>query len=253
MKKNIYLNLLTAFPILLLFSMVLPSVSHGEMTASLAWSDSDGQQEQIYFSSYVDGVWQKPVQLTEGNSLDYLPSTGKGGDGRTWVVWSSKQENTIALMYSVKSGNNWAQPRTIDTGMRSNTAVSLIVDQEDVPWIVWAGFDGNDDEIFWARWEDGQWGAPEHVAAANDVPDLLPVLSMDGQGVLSVRWQSFNGERYVSTSRSFIDGKWQESHTKKISRVLRTKGERDFIAYPQIPDFVPDHAKAKIHVRQSTK
>ncbi|MCF8057497.1 MAG: hypothetical protein K9K37_12780 [Desulfocapsa sp.] len=223
------------------------------MTASLAWSDSDGQQEQIYFSSYVDGNWEHPVQLSEGNSLDYLPSTGKGGDGRTWVVWSSKQNNTISLMYTFRSGNDWTQPRTIDTGMRSNTAVSLVVDQEDVPWIVWAGFDGNDDEIFWSRWVDGQWSQPELVAAANDVPDLLPVLSMDSHGVLSVRWQGFNGEKYVTVSRSFIEGKWQENQGTKRKMALQSKGEGNFIAYPRLPDFVPDPAKAKMHVRQSRK
>ncbi len=248
MKKISYSSLLKAVPIVFWLSMMLVVASHAEMTASLAWSDADGRQEQIYFSRYADGAWQNPVQLTESDNLDYLPSSGTGDDDSTWVVWSSLQGNLILLMYTVDSGSGWSEPAIIETGMSSNTAVSLVVDQQNVPWIVWAGFDGNDDEIFWSRWEDGQWVNPERVTAANDVPDLLPLLSMDAQGVMNVRWQGFDGEKYATVSRSFIDGSWQEGQGPERKVALQAKGEKDGVLYPQFPDFVTDPAKAKIHV-----
>ncbi len=250
MKVIKYNYLLIVITMWLLLALVLPVVSFAEMTASLAWSDDDGQQEQIYFSRYTDGFWHSPVQLTESDSLDYFPSTGQGENGTTWVVWSSKQNNSIVLMYSVESGNGWTEPAMIDSGMLSNTAVSLVVDEQNVPWIVWAGFDGNDDEVFWSRWEDGQWEQPERVTIANDVPDILPVLSMDVHGVMTVRWQSFNGEKYVAVSRSYVDGGWQEGYSIKRKMALQINGEREFIPYPQLPAFVTDPAKAKMHARQ---
>ncbi len=253
MNEKIYTNPCTIILLLLLLSISVPIVLYAETTASITWSDNDGIQEQIYFSSYANGAWANPVQLTKSDSLDYYPSIGKGENGNTWVVWSSNHKDSILLMYTVGSTNGWAEPKTIETGMSSNTAVSIIVDQQNTPWIAWAGFDGNDDDIFWSKWEGDNWTHPKLLSTPNDYPDLLPDLSINSFGIITVQWQRFNGDRYVTDSRSYIDGSWQESLDQKKNLVIQPREKTDLTFYPQIPAFIPDSTKAKMHVRHFRK
>lgn len=232
----------------LLIFFLVPSMAAGKQTASLVWSDSKSGHEQIYFSRYTDGTWENPTQLTDSEHLDYFPSSSMAKDGTTWVVWSSVQGKNILLMYSVLTDGSWSQPAAIDTGMTTNTGVSLILDGNGTPLIAWAGFDGQDDEIFWSHWESGGWAAAERVAADNDVPDILPKLALDNHGVLTIHYQSYNGNSYETKSFSHIDGHWQETAVQPLRKTRAASAQAERRVRPQLPAFVPDPSKAKIHI-----
>ena len=61
--------------------------------------------------------------------------------------------------------------------------------------LVWAGFDGEDDEI-WASWSSPSgWTSPVRVGGDNRVPDITPDLVADGSGAL-LAWSRFDGSEY---------------------------------------------------------
>lgn len=62
--------------------------------------------------------------------------------------------------------------------------------------LAWAGFDGQDDEI-WASWSTpaGGWSRPVRVGGDNRVPDITPDLVADGGGAW-LAWSRFDGAEY---------------------------------------------------------
>jgi hypothetical protein len=62
--------------------------------------------------------------------------------------------------------------------------------------LAWAGFDGEDDEI-WAAWStpDGRWTRPARIGGDNRVPEITPDLVAVGDGAL-VAWSRFDGAEY---------------------------------------------------------
>ncbi len=119
--------------------------------------------------------------------------------------------------------------------------------------MVWAGFDGNDDEIYWSRWEGKKWSQAERVVSDNDVPDLLPVLSIDKNNVLTVQWQGLVGSGYATVSRSYVDNKWQKPVKRSIRRLRKGDVMPGLVRYPQLPEFIPDSAKTNMHVQRVKK
>jgi len=61
--------------------------------------------------------------------------------------------------------------------------------------LVWAGFDGEDDEI-WASFGSGDaWSRAVRVGEDNRVPDITPAVVADSRGAL-VAWSRFDGSEY---------------------------------------------------------
>jgi hypothetical protein len=70
--------------------------------------------------------------------------------------------------------------------------------------LVWAGYDGSDDEIWFSvrTAGGGAWTAPARLADDNATPDITPAVVAFGQGAL-VAWSRFDGSEYRLMSARF--------------------------------------------------
>ena len=75
--------------------------------------------------------------------------------------------------------------------------------------LLWAGFDGQDDEIFWSQRRQRTWDPPNRLHADNPVPDITPTVVTAGAGALAA-WSSFDKGHYRLRMARFVDGVWEQ-------------------------------------------
>jgi len=185
-------------------------VSDSNIKAELVWSEFDGENNEIYYSRLEDNIWTQKVQISNNGFRNISPSISSGTDGITRVVWTAISGSKSHLLFSNYDGKTWSSPTQISTNLSSNTAPSIVVDNEDIPWIIWAGFDGQDDDIFFTRWNGYDWDAPQRVNKDDSLPDILPIIGIDEDGIPWVEWSGYDGEKYRNYSSTYTGSEWNE-------------------------------------------
>lgn len=107
----------------------------------------------------------------------------------------------------------WEEPQTIaPPGPGSQLAVSATVLADGSWLLVWAAYDGTDDEIMWSRGSGDAWTTPARVGADNEVPDITPHLVATPGGAL-LAWSRYDGDGYRATLAGFDGSAWSEPRT----------------------------------------
>jgi len=115
--------------------------------------------------------------------------------GLAWL--EGDRPGGYAIRYAAWDGTSFVDPLTIAgrPSSGSNLALSAATLSDGRTLLVWAGYDGSDDEIWAAVGRGSEWTAPFRVAADNAVPDITPVALATSQGAL-VAWSRFDGSEY---------------------------------------------------------
>ena len=131
--------------------------------------------------------------------------------GLVWLEGDGARE--LAVRAATWNGESWSEPETISPrgpGSQVSPRVSVLADGS---WLlVWAAFDGSDDEILWSRRQRSVWSPPQPLHQPNDVPDILPRVIATGSGAVAI-WSRFDGEDYRLQISSFVDGSWLQPST----------------------------------------
>ncbi|MCM2270121.1 MAG: hypothetical protein NDJ75_08465 [Thermoanaerobaculia bacterium] len=126
--------------------------------------------------------------------------------GLAWLEGDDRR--ALGVRYAAWTGSGFAPPVVVaPSGPGSQLALAGTRLADGRLLLVWAGYDGRDDEIWAALGADGQWSAPERVGGDNRVPDITPDVVAVGDGAL-VAWSRFeSGEYRVYTAR-FAGGRF---------------------------------------------
>ena len=121
-------------------------------------------------------------------------------EGAAWLEGSSPYDSNV--LAAAWNGTSWEPAETVSmhsTGPQLALSAAVL---EDGSWLlIWAGFDGSDDDIFWSRRDQGTWSEPRRLHPNNDVPDILPTVAMSDGGARAA-WSFFDGSDYrVRTAR----------------------------------------------------
>lgn len=132
-------------------------------------------------------------------------------DALTGLVWAAGNElRGLEIWAADWLHGKWGEPELIASkGPGSQVAPRALV-LEDGTWlVVWAAYDGEDDEIVWSRRIQGAWSKPARVAADNAVPDITPrLLAVDGGALLA--WSWYDGNDYRMKTSRFTGGEWSK-------------------------------------------
>lgn len=129
--------------------------------------------------------------------------------GLAWAAGNGPRE--LEIWAAVWQEGQWGLPELVSPrGPGSQLAPAGAVLGDGTWLLVWAAFDGLDDEIVWSRRSGGTWTPPESLHVANDVPDLTPdLVAIDG-GALAV-WSWFDGNDYRLKTARWLRDRWHES------------------------------------------
>ena len=78
-------------------------------------------------------------------------------------------------------------------------------------WLLaWSAFDGQDDEIVWARRAGNAWQPVQRLSAGNSVPDITPALTATADGGALIAWNHFDGKGYELRTARFQGEGWRD-------------------------------------------
>ena len=124
--------------------------------------------------------------------------------GTAWLEGDESQR--YAIRFAPWQGAGFGAPVEVGpAGPGSQLALTGAVLADGRMLLVWAGYDGEDDEIWAVVGRDRRWSAPVRVGGDNRVPDILPAVVASGDGAL-VAWSRLDGDEYRLAMASF-DGK----------------------------------------------
>lgn len=203
-------------PIFLLFSPLTslsPAAQHNETSparknAVWAWADNAGSHHAIFISRQAGAEWEEPVQISNNEGVNVVPSVTKTAAKDLFVVWSTFSGQQAQLHYRQYQKGAWTEEKEYYTGLSSNTAPSVSIDTAGKVWLVWAGFNGQSDEIYYSTWNGNGFETAQPLTA-NDVPDIQPVLGLDeATGQPWVQWQQFSDKGYIELEATWNGSAW---------------------------------------------
>lgn len=148
---------------------------------------------------YRTGVHRtSPVLMTVDGELS----------GMVWLEGNSRQ--AYGVLASRWLGITWSEPTVLappDRGARLALDATVL---DDGSWlVVWADWDGEDDEIVFSI-VTGDGATPPRPLTDNTVPDILPTVLATAEGAV-VAWNTFDGDGYRVTVLGRREGRWLEA------------------------------------------
>ncbi|MFL6259766.1 MAG: hypothetical protein ACJ76Y_08655 [Thermoanaerobaculia bacterium] len=164
----------------------------GNESASRPMAEPPGQEEKLR---------RGPVLLVDGGRLA----------GIAWLEGDGGR--ALSVCASLWTGKRWQAPERVSfPGPGTQTALAGAV-LADGSWLLaWSAFDGQDDEIVWARRQGDAW-QPVRRLTSNSVPDIVPALTATADGGALIAWSRLEdtGGYQMRMARFARDG-WQGEH-----------------------------------------
>lgn len=174
-----------------------------------AWADRVGTDNVVYLSRKVDGAWSAPQAISVQGGINVVPSVSSIGNGDDlFAVWTNHGNSQAQLRYRQLKAGTWSEEQEYYSGLISNTAPTLADDASGRLWMVWAGYNGISDEIYYSRWNGTSFDSATPITA-NDVPDILPVLGIDEEsGHPWIQWLQYTDSGYKKFETSWNGSAW---------------------------------------------
>jgi hypothetical protein len=142
---------------------------------------------------------RSPVLLVDGDRLA----------GLAWL--EGEDHRTLSVRAALWNGKRWQTPERVSfTGPGSQLALTGAV-LADGSWLLaWSAFDGQDDEIVWARRAGDAWQPVKRLGPGNSVPDITPSLAATANGGALIAWNHFDGKGYELRMARFSGEGWRD-------------------------------------------
>lgn len=138
--------------------------------------------------------------------------------GLAWLEGDG--DRSLSVRASVWNGKRWQTPERVSfPGPGSQLALTGAV-LSDGSWLLaWSAFDGQDDEIVWARRQGDAW-QPVQQLTSNSVPDITPALAATADGGALIAWSRFDGQGYQMRMAHLGKDGWTGEHPAGASGSL---------------------------------
>ena len=161
----------------------------------------------------------------EGMAANFeLPAPITLNNGQaSWTIEVEYGAETSKLRYTYHKGA-LHYTRQFPSPTHSDLAPAAIL-VDNTPLLVWSATDdaSSDSDIYFSRWNQGVWSIPMRVHPENNDHDMLPALSIDSAGQVTLSWWQNTGEEIIERSARFIEGQFILQYTRAVlSSPLRT-------------------------------
>ncbi len=175
----------------------------------LAWSGFDGTDEEIFFSRWGEGDWEKAQRVNRDDAspdlYDGSPYLAIGGDGQPWLLWVGDGEGLDdEIFYARWEGEGWSEEGLVSADDSSSDLMpTLAIDGRGRPWAAWSGeYDGKSG-VLYSRWEGDGWSSESLVG----IPSSLlgggePALAIGPRGEPRLAWTAYDRQgSYIAYSQ----------------------------------------------------
>jgi hypothetical protein len=170
----------------------------------VVWEGHDGSDQEIYWvniAATTPGSVQKISTHADNEPWnDYNPQIAVDAAGTSYVVWEGFDVNDREI-YWVKiaariPGAVQKISTHVDNADRDEQAPQVAVDAAGTSYVVWEGFDGSDQEIYWVKITADVPGQVKKVSnhIDNDMNhDRDPQVAVDAEGTSFITWNGYDG------------------------------------------------------------
>jgi uncharacterized protein YheU (UPF0270 family) len=170
----------------------------------IAWTQSDGSNNQVFKSEYRNGTWTDPASLADNISPDgqdaEFSQVAMDNNGNAIIVWSQLDGTNSQIFKSEYRNGAWINPASLSDNISPNgqdaSAPQVAMDNNGNAIIVWSQSDGTNSQIFKSEYRNGIWYIPASLAD-NISPDGQdadnPQVTMDNSGNAIIVWSQFDG------------------------------------------------------------
>lgn len=216
----------------------------------LIYTADYGQGEQVYTSSFANGRWTIPLQLSDSKIYAFHPVVAVG-DNNKWAVWTQVDEDGKYLYYSLFNQAAWSKGERISTQTTENNSPILLIDGTQKPLLAWVGADGKYSDIYLTHWQGSSWGKPVLMNTVNNVPDIKPYFFRDINNRVVLSWLTFIDGKYSVTSR-ILDDELRVIARLPVSEKFTSSDVHKRVRLPELPEFVKDLKKGSFFIKTST-
>ena len=199
----------------------------------VVWSSSDGVKMEIYYSQRENGTWKEPVMVTDDHYHNMNPVIDRDSSGRRWLFWTAYDRGTTEIHYTTGKGGEWESSEILVSEMSSNLSPSVVIDGQDRVWVAWSANDGQLDDIMYAYFTGTEWSEPELLHDPNELPDLLPVIEIDGDGTPIIVWRASRAGQNITLASKFIEDDWTEPLIQEIEPEQDAEDKAGILQLPQ--------------------
>ena len=204
----------------------------------VVWEGHDGNDYEIYWvkitSSGASGSVEKISAHKDNIDTDDIdPQIAVDGEGNSYVVWRGFDRSDYEIYWVKIASGVPGDVEKISTHQDNidlhDQDPSIAVDGEGSSYVVWRGFDGNDQDIYWARiTSSGVLGDVEKISHIDtqDRDDLNPQIAVDDSGSSLVTWEGQDGNDYEIYWVRIASG--VPGDAKKISNHIDNDFKNDF-------------------------
>lgn len=108
----------------------------------LVWSGTDDNDDDIYYSRWLNNRWQKPLQINIDDQWpDILPTVERDEDNRILVKWSGYNGQRYVQYSSYWTGNKWSRESVVKHKLKRRKD-SIDIDLTKLPEIIPEGTKG---------------------------------------------------------------------------------------------------------------
>jgi acyl-CoA thioesterase-1 len=173
------------------------------------WAEYDQQNTEVYCNIWNSSSWGKSNQITNNTKNNLAPAVAIDINKNPWIVWSGWDGVNTSIYSRYYDGHTWSNTIQVDDiDIYYDGTPSITIDKNNTPWVVWAGNNGREDNIYVSHWNGKNWSTPVMINTENNTPDVMPVLSFDNKEKLIVVWCGFDTDRYKLFFSEKINNVW---------------------------------------------
>lgn len=166
----------------------------------MTWSAFDGVQQGMNVYLRYEGANGQAVERQITQAGTHISPTLQMDGSIIWLAWVDRAEsNQYALYYAVLLADSLTPIETGKLATQDARVYSPVVSvsPQGTPWLAWAGFDGEDEEIRLAHYENGRWQS-ERALTDNTMPDSQPRFAVLADGTLQLNWEQTTSTAVVT-------------------------------------------------------
>jgi hypothetical protein len=173
-----------------------------------------GKQSIIVLEQGAAGLQRLPAPPSQTEPLRLQPRLLVGRSEIGGIAWlEGRDPGSLSIRAASWTGTDWQPVEIVSPPLKgSQTGLSGTVLGDGSWLLVWAAYDGHDDEIYWSQRKGSTWSAPRRLAPNNPWPDITPKVVATKTGAL-VAWSRSDGDDYRLAVSRFNGSTWQAPQT----------------------------------------